>query len=64
MKSRAQVFPRTAGIAAQLQKAAVAVRDAESQREDVRTVAKFYTIALGVEMRKPARCVHPTPLLP
>lgn len=52
----AQVFPRTQGMALQLQKAAALVRDV-SQYENVKTVAAGYHSALGLEMRKPGRCV-------
>lgn len=52
----AQVFPRTQGMALQLQKAAALVRDA-SQHQNVKTVAGGYHNALGLQMKKQGRCV-------
>jgi len=46
-------------MATQLQLATVAVRDAPGQREDVKTVAKFYVFALDVQMKRPGRCGGP-----
>lgn len=51
----AQVFPRTPGIATQLLKATAVVRE-KTDQDTVRTVAKFYDMALNSALSKPGRC--------
>ena len=51
-----QVFPATSQTAQRIKAAVLAVRDAGSNSDDLKTMANMYSVGLEAESRKHGRC--------